>query len=202
MRETLFQPASFGENVLLDRWLPGELCVGDVLSVLREGAEVCACQITSPRWPCYKVDKRHSKPLAAAKPEERVRGLCCATGLGGFFAKVILPGSIAPGDTIAVTKRPQPQWPVERVSRVFYGGGNRRTAMMDVWNGTEEELQECLQMTELAEFEWRDRLKQYVAKREAQRLRRREQWTRGLLAGAAVLVALIAVFFGLNMRVN
>jgi MOSC domain-containing protein YiiM len=200
VRATLLEPASFGENILLSELSPAQLCVGDILTVTREGATVLICQVTSPRWPCYKVDKKHSRPLDALGTESRVRGICCATGLAGFFAKVIEPGSIAPGDSIAVTSRPQPQWTLERVSNLLYGGVNRRTAMLDVWNGTEQELHQCLELTELAEFEWRDRLKQYVTRRAEQRRKRQEKLTRIAAYGGASVIALLAVLYAWHLR--
>jgi MOSC domain-containing protein YiiM len=198
--ESLREPSSFGENLLLEgaSFSPSQLCVGDVLSVSENGIVVAVLQITSPRWPCYKVDKRHPLP-SELQGEERVRGVCCASGWGGFFAKVLQPGSIGCGNSVEVTSRPQPQWTLERVSKVFYGGANRKTAMLDVWNGTEEELHECLELSELAEFEWRDRLKQYVAKRAALKEKNRAKWKLRILV-ASIVVALVAVLWSLNLK--
>jgi len=89
--------------------------------------------------------------------------------LGVFFCKVIKEGTIAPGDTLVVGSRPRPEWPLARVSKVFYGGDNARTCNLDKFQGTEEELHQLLQLEELALFEWRDRLETFVQKRAAER---------------------------------
>jgi hypothetical protein len=58
---TLKHPASFGENVRLRGALRADtLCVGDVLEVRAPSDSIVGLlQVTSPRWPCYKVDKNH-----------------------------------------------------------------------------------------------------------------------------------------------
>lgn len=192
---TLNEDASFGENVLLDGGDVAQLCAGDELGVMRGDKCVCVLQITSPRWPCYKVDKRHSGQMTARPREEQVRGACCGTGLAGFFARVLMPGSLCVGDAVAVRKRPQPEWPLSRVSHVFYGGPNRRTAMLDCWNGTERELRYCLEsLPELAEFEWRDRLVKFVAKRRAvaETAAAAQRWRWRVLFGVLAMLVLLA----------
>ncbi len=192
---TLFEDNSFGENVLVhdenDEMSADNLCVGDILEVRRteETRECLVLQITSPRWPCYKVDKRHPLAGCAQSNENKVRGHCCGTGLAGFFCKVVSQGSLAVGDHVVISQRVRPSWTLERVSYLFYGKQNRKTAMLDDWNGSEAELKECLQMKELAEFEWRDRLKKFVEKRKARRILLMKRF--GILV--AVLVAILAI---------
>lgn len=158
---SLAEESCFGENlrvVGVGCW--ETICVGDRFAVRDVVLEVSA-----PRWPCYKVDKKH--PVAKETPfEERVRAVCVSTGLGGVFMRVVHEGSIEEGDSITLVARPYPQWTVLRVSALFYGGVNRKTAMLDVWQGTEDELQQLRKLEVLSPFEWRERLERYVKARK------------------------------------
>lgn len=53
-----------------------------------------------------------------------------------------------------------------RASRLCYGGSNKVSYMIDVFQGTENELQELLDCPALAEFEWKERLRRYCVKRD------------------------------------
>jgi len=160
--------AIFGENVLLD----GEgfdsdgLCVGDVLRFQRGDTTVARICITAPRWPCYKIDNVHSKPIKELPRAEQVRGICIGIGWAGFFARVLDEGgSVCVGDTVTIEmSRPRLDWPLSRIAHVFYSGSNQAHGLLKEWQGTQEELETCLHMEELTEFEWRERLREYVAK--------------------------------------
>ncbi len=46
----------FGENIDLEgSFTPNNLCIGDILEIIRDNSVVCVLQVTSPRWPCYKI---------------------------------------------------------------------------------------------------------------------------------------------------
>ena len=59
----------FGENIVIKR-IDNSLsikkiestdnifCIGDILQIKRNSKIVCELQISSPRWPCYKLDRR------------------------------------------------------------------------------------------------------------------------------------------------
>ena len=159
--------SSFGENLLIEGNLgPKTLCVGDVLHFKRRNEIVCAIKITSPRWPCYKIDMKHSKTLNHLARKDRVRAICGEAGLGGFFCKVVQEGTVAFGDQLVLAERYHPKWTMERLSEVFYGGTNRENCAIDVFQGSEEELEELLHLEDLATFEWRDRLEKYVEKKQ------------------------------------
>lgn len=193
--------ALFGQNVTLKGCCsPDDICVGDLIEVRRNGGEVCRLKVSSPRWPCYKIDLNHRIPSNELRKEGKgVRGYCLSRGYAGFFCHVDKEGSIKAGDDFVIVQRTHPAWTLRRVSHVFYGGErNRKSCMLDEFNGTEEELKELLEMKELAVFEWRGRLMQYVAKREAlsrEQMQRKRQFDRWVITGAWVmaLVAIVAI---------
>jgi len=163
-----FSPSNFGENLFVEgEFTCSALCVGDVIEVVRgDDCEVVAVvQITSPRYPCNRIDLRHSQPLGGILQEEKVRSFCAETGFGGFFCKVLKEGSVAAGDTLVVSSRPCPDWTLSRISQLFYGGNNRKKCTLDEFQGTDEELQQVLNIKELAVFEWRENLEKYIQKK-------------------------------------
>jgi len=161
----------FGENLLIEGDLTTHtLCIGDVLHVVRsttasrssssasddpsspssmsdtshhdtEVDEVVAVlQVSFPRLPCSDVDKQH---CVSSKPG--VRSVCAATGLAGFFCRVLKVGSIAVGDRLVLARRAYPQRTLFSVSDLFYGGLNSKQVEIKEWRGSEELLQELLE---------------------------------------------------------
>jgi len=157
----------FGENIDVDgeKFTAELLCVGDILEVMRDDKVVCIFQITSPRWPCFKIDIKHSKTLTKSDFTEKVRAYCGETGLAGIFCKVIQEGTIKIGDKLILKERIHNEWTLSRVSNLLYGGENKKKCLIERFQGTEEELQSLLKLKELAAFEWKDRLEKYIEKR-------------------------------------
>lgn len=153
LAESLNKPTSFGENLLLSGDLTAKtLCIGDVLHIVRPGHGaapeeiVGVLQVSNPRLPCFKVDHKHktSQPgQPAAGPT--VRGTCAATGLAGFFCRVLQPGSLAAGDRLVLAQRHRPQWTLAGLSDLLYGGRNAKQAEIREWRGTEAQLKELLE---------------------------------------------------------
>ncbi len=191
LAQNFTKPTSFGENLLVSGDITADtLCVGDVIHIMRpedgSGQVVGILQVSNPRLPCFKVDYKHrtSQPGEPA-PRLTVRGYCASTGRGGFFCRVLQPGSIAAGDRLIVVQRPLPQWTLHRISDLIYGGVNSRHAELRSWRGTEEQLHELLNLEVipfthhacsnlclhggqlLGWFEWREALHKYVAKRQS-----------------------------------
>jgi MOSC domain-containing protein YiiM len=154
LKSSLEAPCSFGQNLLISGDLTAKtVCIGDVLHVVRPGINgtpdqiVGILQVSNPRLPCFKVDYKHKtsqpgEPSAAVT----VRGKCAASGLGGFFCRVLQPGSIAPTDRLVVAQRPHTQWTLARISELMYGGINAKQAELRVWRGTEEQLHELMEL--------------------------------------------------------
>lgn len=129
---------------------PTKACVGDILEVIRDNGDtndvVAVLQISSPRWPCYKVNMKHSNTLAHLPIEEKVQAFCASTGSGGIFCRVIKEGYVQVNDKIVIRERLHPQWTLARVSQLCYGGVNRKNCLIDEFQGTEEELQQLMQL--------------------------------------------------------
>jgi len=164
---------SFGENVRVtgDNFQPHLMCVGDIYKIVRKDTqEVCGrLQVTSPRWPCYKMDMNLARGVLEdyelkKKQGEAIQGICAGTGRAGVFLKVLNGGSLRIGDSLELVERPCPEWTLERLSQLFYGGENQIICQLKTWQGTKEELEACRKLTYLSVFEWRDRLERYVEK--------------------------------------
>lgn len=97
----------FGENLTLDGLVDEDVCVGDVI---RCGTAVL--QVTQPRTPCYKQDRK----LGVSGFTK----LLLQTGKIGFLLRVLEPGTIQTGDAFALVERPHPDANLVFVNRAFY----------------------------------------------------------------------------------
>merc|ERR1712107_388868 len=133
------------------------LCVGDVL----ESSAGLKLQITCPRLCCFRVDHRYPAipPIAHSGTPGTVRQYASATARAGFFCKVLVPSTVAEGDTVRVNESPHPSYPLSYLADIVYG-----TSPMSVnLTGMDRQLIELCSMPELCFFEWRDRLVDYRA---------------------------------------
>ena len=94
-----FVPGCLGENVATEGLTEDNLCLGDVLTFGSARVQVC-----QGRQPCWKL-AAHME-LDALPPQFR------RTGRTGWYYRVLEPGEVRVGDTMAVTGRPQPDWPL------------------------------------------------------------------------------------------
>lgn len=144
----------FGENVWIENesMHAGSICVGDVFIALREAQPTgLVLEVASPRGPCTRIDAKHG----ATPGPEGVRAACAREGLGGFFFRVVSPGDIQEGDVLRLSRRPCPEWTLQKVSRALHGtwaedGGSEQD------DGQRIALQSLASLPELARFEWRD----------------------------------------------
>ncbi|CAA9588632.1 MAG: hypothetical protein AVDCRST_MAG88-4416, partial [uncultured Thermomicrobiales bacterium] len=61
-------------------------------------------QVTGPRYPCTKIERRWGHPGLTARVAE--------TGRTGWYCRTVREGLIEPGLPIALVERPYPQWTV------------------------------------------------------------------------------------------
>mmetsp|Transcript_45271 Transcript_45271/g.102247 ORF Transcript_45271/g.102247 Transcript_45271/m.102247 type:complete len:296 (+) Transcript_45271:172-1059(+) len=156
----LCAPASFGENVFVRGALSARsVCLGDVLRVTRRqpdeslgASSSLELEVSCPRRPCSQVDQVHGKVYTQAG----VRAASARQGLAGFFCRVLREGDLAVNDAFEVVRRPLPEWPLERASRLLYGNHLDSTYKRGVWGGTRAELRELANMPCLAHCEWRE----------------------------------------------
>ncbi|WEN42537.1 Protein YiiM [Thauera sp. GDN1] len=88
-------PGVLGENISTRGMTEHEVCIGDVFRI--GSAQV---QVSQPRSPCWKIDRRLKVDDASRFVE--------AAGITGWYYRVLSPGAIAAGDGIELLERPNP----------------------------------------------------------------------------------------------
>lgn len=86
------QPGSLGENLSASGLLEDQVCIGDVFRI--GDARI---QVSEPRSPCWKIDRRLTT--------EGVAALIAARGLTGWYLRVLEEGQIASGDEMTLLER-------------------------------------------------------------------------------------------------
>lgn len=104
----LAAPGAFGENVSTLGWTEEQVCIGD-----RFRMGTALVEVSQGRQPCWKLGHRFGDPAMVARVVE--------TGNGGWYYRVIEPGSIAAGDEIRLLERSNPDWTVARTFRILIG---------------------------------------------------------------------------------
>ncbi|MCD0461965.1 MOSC domain-containing protein [Roseiconus lacunae] len=100
-------PGSFGENLTLSQANEESVCIGDVIEI-----GDCQLQISQPRQPCWKLDRRWKIPKLAMIVQQN--------GRTGWYYRVIRTGSIEAGLPVTLIERPFPDLTVAWASRVMY----------------------------------------------------------------------------------
>ena len=95
----------FGENLTISGLDERSVCIGDVYSIA--SARV---QVSQPRQPCWKLARRTGLNDLPARVVETVRG--------GWYLRVLEPGTIESGASVVLLDRPQPDWPVARAFEI------------------------------------------------------------------------------------
>ncbi|HQZ01819.1 MAG TPA: MOSC domain-containing protein [Thauera sp.] len=85
----------FGENVSTRGTTESEVCIGDVLRIGE-----ARVQLSQPRAPCWKIDRRLKVDNASRFVE--------AAGVTGWYYRVLQTGRICAGDEIELLERPNP----------------------------------------------------------------------------------------------
>jgi MOSC domain-containing protein YiiM len=93
MPETRLGPGSVGENWTLSDVTEADICIGDIFSV--GGAQV---QVTGPRVPCWKQDRKLKLSDFQKRTLETLRT--------GFYVRVLKPGLVQAGDAWMLEERP------------------------------------------------------------------------------------------------
>ncbi|WP_037316266.1 MOSC domain-containing protein [Ruegeria halocynthiae] len=97
-------PAAFGENISTRGLTEDNLCIGDILTL-----GTATVQISQGRQPCWK--------LGLHTGNKKMPYLFQKTGRTGWYYRVLEPGSVAPGDVIALVERRHQDWSVKRVTQ-------------------------------------------------------------------------------------
>ncbi len=102
-----FPPGAFGENLTVDGFAEGDICIGDTLRI----GEVMV-QLSQPREPCWKLARRWQVKDLVLQVQQ--------TGHTGWYFRVLTPGQIQAGDSIQLIERPHPQWTVTAANQVMF----------------------------------------------------------------------------------
>lgn len=153
----------FGENVTVSGGDCSSICVGDEFTVLEEEsahknysserAPPLRIQVSSPRRPCSRVDRRFKSKYGL----KGVRHHCLMNTNAGFFCRVLTPGPLVVGAKLVLSKRPHPTWTLGRLGSLLYGAsGESWQSWGSEWSGTRDELVEAAGLQELAHVDWRE----------------------------------------------
>lgn len=99
---------AFGENFTLSRQNEDSVCVGDIYSVGE-----ARLQVTMPRNPCWKLNRRFRLPDIVERVHAQVRG--------GWYLRVLAEGFVERGNFMVLDDRPHPEWTVVRAYRAYHG---------------------------------------------------------------------------------
>ncbi len=106
----------FGENFTNEGLDEHTVCLGDIYSV--GDARV---QVSGPRGPCYKLERRWRRPGLIKRVKE--------TNRGGWYVRVLQPGFVSAGLDFSLVERPRPRWPIATVSDVSYSRTEREACL-------------------------------------------------------------------------
>jgi MOSC domain-containing protein YiiM len=89
----------FGENFTVEGLCEESACIGDTYAI--GDAQI---QVTGPRYPCWKVERRWGIAGLTARVAE--------TGRTGWYCRVVQEGMVEPGTFITLIDRPYPEWTI------------------------------------------------------------------------------------------
>ncbi len=107
-------PGGFAENFTLNGLSETTACAGD-----RYAVGEALIEVTSPRFPCYKIGRRWHRPDLMAQ--------VIASGRTGWYCRVLREGWIEPGQTLNLVDRPYPAYTIALLND-FGHGRNRDLA--------------------------------------------------------------------------
>mmetsp|Transcript_3440 Transcript_3440/g.6494 ORF Transcript_3440/g.6494 Transcript_3440/m.6494 type:complete len:410 (+) Transcript_3440:121-1350(+) len=143
----------FGEQLIVSGVDASQVCIGDIFEA-EGGASTLTVEITSPRTVCAWIDKRVSSPFGL----KGVKRYCNKRGLGGWFARVLVPGELRHGVKMVRTSCPHPKWNLAYISQSLYGEGppSYMASSWAYWVGDKKELEELCNLKQLGRYEWKD----------------------------------------------
>lgn len=103
---SLLSPGSIGENLSVPGWDESNVCIGDVF---RLGEAVI--QVSQPRSPCWKIDRRFGVSGMARFIENE--------GLTGWYFRVLEEGLVTPGCALVRIDRMSPLLRVDELLRIW-----------------------------------------------------------------------------------
>ena len=101
------KPGSVGENITLDNWDDGNICVGDVLRI---GSALI--QISAPRSPCENQARFVGRVDWVKLTIQELRT--------GIYARVLEPGMMQAGDQVVLVSQPNPGLTIRDLNDCLY----------------------------------------------------------------------------------
>jgi len=102
-----FKPAAFGENVTLKGLVEKDVCIGDVF----RWGEV-ELQVTQPRQPCIKLNRRFNHPQFLKMVRD--------AGKTGFYCRVLKQGWVETGQPFERIKKDSAGFSIEDANHLMY----------------------------------------------------------------------------------
>lgn len=115
----LFVHGGFGENFVVNGMNENNVCIGDIVRVGN-----ALLQVSQPRVPCFKLNKRFNIPQFARYSQDNF--------ITGWFYRVLQVGEIRINDNISVIERLNPQWTVAKVLHYLFIETYNESAMNEL----------------------------------------------------------------------
>jgi MOSC domain-containing protein YiiM len=110
---------AFGENFTIDGLDEASVHLGDVYTV--GGAVI---EVTAPRGPCWKISRLHGIPDLTLRVQR--------TGRAGWYHRTLEEGDVQSGQELRLVDRPNPDWPMTRVSAVSASRARDRSELREL----------------------------------------------------------------------
>lgn len=98
---------AFGENLAIAGLEEDTVCVGDAYRI-----GPVLVQVSQPRQPCGKLDRRLGRTGVLA--------MALATGRAGWYLRVLEEGDLEAGLPVERTSRPHPEWTIRRAMQAMH----------------------------------------------------------------------------------
>jgi len=159
--QSILENPRFGEQIIVQGIDASQIAIGDIFEI-EGGLSPLKVEITCPRLCCAWVDKRNGSPFGLAG----VKRFCNKSGLGGFFARVLVAGDLRDEMKFVRTAHPHPKWTLAYISEALYGEGPKTYLMAGWahWQRSKEELKELCKVEQLGEYEWKEEA-EYILKK-------------------------------------
>ncbi len=102
----------FGENFTVSELDERTVCLGDTYAL----GEV-RVQVSGPRKPCYKLERRWRRPGLIRRVVE--------TDRGGWYCRVLNAGFVSAGGEMELLQRPHPRWTIAHVNEISFDRNQR-----------------------------------------------------------------------------
>ena len=100
-------PGSVGENWTLPEITEADVCAGDTFSV-----GTARVQVSGPRYPCWKQERKLGLPGFLKRTMETMRT--------GFYVRVLTPGVVQSGNELSLEARPHPGLTMDQINGCIF----------------------------------------------------------------------------------